>query len=112
MELTLILSIPALNLLMHTLLHLALQNPSADALFIPGSLEDMSCVDPVIRPPSHNVNSGLGGELVHRDLRILQLPTLKATFRGYAISLRIVTGHRLRVGAVPRQDFAMQSRRR
>lgn len=68
-KLTLILSISALHLFMHALLYLALQDTRADALLILGRLEDVSRIDPVIPPPSHDVDPGFRRKFINRDLQ-------------------------------------------
>ena len=66
--LTLIFAVAALDLLMHALLDLSLEDARADALLVLGGLEDMGRINPVVSPSPHNVDAGLGRELVHRDL--------------------------------------------
>ncbi len=64
---TLIFAITSLDLFMYPLLHLSLEDSCSSRLVEAGYLQDMRCVNPVVRPPSHDmVSSEL--ELIHRYL--------------------------------------------
>jgi hypothetical protein len=54
-DLTLIFAIPSLDLFMHPLLNFPLENPRSRGLVESGKLQDVSSVDPIIRPPSHDM---------------------------------------------------------
>jgi hypothetical protein len=52
---TLVFSVSTLHLLVHTLLHLALEDPSPTGFIIFRDLQDVSSVDPVVGSASHTV---------------------------------------------------------
>jgi hypothetical protein len=64
---SLVLSISALHLLVHALLHFALEDTGSGGLVIVGNLEDMCSVDPVVGAASHNMVA-VDIALVDRDL--------------------------------------------
>jgi hypothetical protein len=64
----LVLSIAALHLLVHALLHFALEDAGPGGLIVVGYLEDMGSVDPVVGAPSHNMVA-VDIAFVDRDLR-------------------------------------------
>lgn len=67
-NITLVFSITTLHLLMHPLLDLSFENSSSCRLIESSCLENMRCIDPVIRPPSHNTVA-IDLELNYRDLQ-------------------------------------------
>lgn len=64
---TLVFSISTLYLLVHALLHFALEDSSPARLVVVCDLQDVCCVDPVVCPSSHAVVA-FAVELVDRDL--------------------------------------------
>ena len=64
---TLIFAIAALNLLMHALLHFALENSGSGWLVVVGYLENVCCIDPVIGTPAHDMVA-VDIALIHRHL--------------------------------------------
>jgi len=60
---TLILSVAALDLLMHVLLYLTLEDPGSRRLVEACSLQDVCRVDPVIVAPAHDMFLKVGSEL-------------------------------------------------
>lgn len=52
---TLVFAISTLHLLVHALLHLALQDTRARRLVVVGDFEDVRRVDPVVGAPAHDV---------------------------------------------------------
>ena len=69
---TLIFPIASLHLLVHSLLHLSLQNPRTSRLVVVGDLENMRSVDPVIGASSHDMIA-TNIEFVHRDLTVISM---------------------------------------
>lgn len=48
LQFTLIFAVPSLNFLMHAFLHFAFEDASARRLIVPGKLQDVRRIDPVI----------------------------------------------------------------
>jgi hypothetical protein len=65
---TLVLSVTTLNLFVHALLDLSLENTGSRRLIKAGCLENMRSIDPIISTSSHHTIA-INLELVHRDLR-------------------------------------------
>ena len=64
---TLVFSVATLNLFMNTFLDLSLQYPGARGLVKSSDLQDMGCVDPIVRSTSHDMVA-LDIKLIDRDL--------------------------------------------
>lgn len=69
-HLTLIFAISTLNFLMDVLLHISFQDSGSRRLVKAGSFQDVSCIDPIIVPSSHNMFFEVASELefVNGDL--------------------------------------------
>ena len=64
---TLVFAVSSLNLLVYTLLHFSLENPSSGWLVEVRDFQDVCSIDPIVRSTSHDLIS-FAQELVHRDL--------------------------------------------
>ena len=66
---TLIFAIASLNFLMYPLLNLSFEDARSCRLIKPCGLEDVCCIDPIIRSPSHDTVS-VKLELIHGHLGV------------------------------------------
>lgn len=64
---TLVFSVSSLNLFVNVLLHLAFQDSCPGRLVEAGGFQDVSCVDPVVVAPAHDMFLEIMAELVFPD---------------------------------------------
>lgn len=83
---SLVLSIAALDLLVHAFLHLSLQNAGSCRFVVVGHLQDVGGVDPVVGASAHNMVA-VDIAFVHRNLLAVSSlsQTCKCTTAGFAV---------------------------
>ena len=75
---TLILSVATLDLLVHVLLHLTLEDAGSGGLVEAGCLQDVCRVEPVIVAAAHNMFFEVGAELELVDGNLQELVSLRS----------------------------------
>ena len=86
---TLVFAIATLNLFMHTLLHLALEDSGSGGLVIVGYFEDVRCIDPIISPPAHDMVA-VDIALIHRNLGNVSKSSRQQIFAAVQLAVSIM----------------------